>query len=280
MCFQQALDDYIIKKQPNAILDMVTDSLNRTQKALQQDKSADDKAAILKATSRVKEKAEEDLRKETGKKAVAVALRDQLGAARKAGAAAATGSDDDGSTAGRGKAKPKAASSQGKSKSGATAKANSSSRARGRARDASEASDDDFSVGNEDEIQHVELGAEDDGGMDVDSDDISAPAKGKGRGKGNTAAAAKAKPVAKATKRAAAPSKKAAVKESPAPSARNTGRRAATAKVGCFHDCENCLYRMVFTLDVACLCSRCGMRTAKKMAMTSPTEPTQTSVMV
>ena len=64
----QALDDYIIKKQPNAIIDLVNDSLNRTQKVLNLDKGADDKNAILKAAARVKQKAEEDLMKENGKK--------------------------------------------------------------------------------------------------------------------------------------------------------------------------------------------------------------------
>lgn len=49
-----------MKKQCNAILDVVTESLARTQKALRLDNRADDRAAIIKAALRVKELAEGD----------------------------------------------------------------------------------------------------------------------------------------------------------------------------------------------------------------------------
>lgn len=60
----QALDDYIVKKLPNAIIDVVTESLERTQSCLNKDKTADGAAAILRATAQVKNKTEEDMRKE------------------------------------------------------------------------------------------------------------------------------------------------------------------------------------------------------------------------
>jgi hypothetical protein len=50
----QALDDYIIKKLPNAIQDLVIDSLERVQHLLAKDTAIADKHSIVKATETVK----------------------------------------------------------------------------------------------------------------------------------------------------------------------------------------------------------------------------------
>jgi double-strand break repair protein MRE11 len=50
----QALDDYIIKKLPNAIQDLVIDSLERVQHLLAKDTAISDKHSIVKATETVK----------------------------------------------------------------------------------------------------------------------------------------------------------------------------------------------------------------------------------
>ncbi len=59
----QALEDYIVKKHANAIMDLVSETLERTQAALNADKGADDKATIGKAAERVRNQAEEKCRK-------------------------------------------------------------------------------------------------------------------------------------------------------------------------------------------------------------------------
>lgn len=59
----QALEDFVVKKHLNAILDLVSESLERTQAILNSDKSTGDKSAIVRAAERIKAKTEEEVRK-------------------------------------------------------------------------------------------------------------------------------------------------------------------------------------------------------------------------
>lgn len=243
MWFLQALDDYIVKKQPNAIIDLVTESLNRTQKLLNADKSADDKAAILKATSKVKQKTEDDIAKESGKKVVRDTLRDLDAAAsgNKAALDRLTAASDGENDSVAPKRKAPGASalsarSQGTAqKKGAAAKSSAAGNGkRGGKQQESDESEDDFDVGSEAEFQHA-------AGLDDASDDLGDGSDDsdarKARGKG--AAAKGAKPAAKSKKAATspapaakkAPAKKAAAVKAPVSNARGTSRRAAATKV-------------------------------------------------
>lgn len=223
------MDDYIIKKQPNAIIDLVNDSLNRTQKALNLDKSADDKAAILKATTRVKQEAEEKIAKETGGKKGAASSTNpaQRGiakpTARGAGSRMDVEEDDDASVPAAARGKVAAT----KAKKAPAAKASK----RGAREETPENSEDDFDVGSPDEFQHpAGLSDHEEAGSDEDSVPAKgkAGAKSKAPAKSKTAAATgRGKAAAKSQAPAAAAKKKAAAETSARPAA----RRAAASKV-------------------------------------------------
>eukprot|EP01036_Dinobryon_divergens_P028379 gene28380-37312_t len=59
----QALDDFIVKKQLHAIDELVTETLDRTQKSLKTDHSAAERDAIVAATDKIRRRSEEENRK-------------------------------------------------------------------------------------------------------------------------------------------------------------------------------------------------------------------------
>ena len=254
------MDDYIIKKQPNAIIDLVNDSLNRTQKVLNLDKGADDKNAILKAAARVKQKAEEDLMKENEKKNGNKSLTNpaQRGIAKPTSSAArkgrmdVDGDDDDEEEASVSNAKPKGR------KNTAGASSSTAKRGGGTGRvETPEHSDDDFDVGSPEEFQHPAglSDHEDNDNSEANSEDEdgggarASTARGKGAAankaaKGKTAKSTPAAAVSKAkapvgrgkaataTPKSPAKSSAATKKKSQAETAaKPTARRAAASKV-------------------------------------------------
>ncbi len=87
MIILQALEDYIVRKHPNAIFDFVKESLERTQTLLARESSVDDHASIIKAANRLKVSAEEANEKEqkirTAKKDVSDSIENLLASNRR-----------------------------------------------------------------------------------------------------------------------------------------------------------------------------------------------------
>lgn len=220
----------------------MNDSLNRTQKALNLDKSADDKAAILKATTRVKQEAEEKIAKETGgKKGTASSTNPaQRGVAKPTARSSRMDVEDDDDASVPGAARGKVVAAKGKK--APAAKANK----RGAREETPDNSEDDFDVGSPDEFQHpAGLSDRDEAGSDEDS----VPAKSRGGAKGKVAAKPKAAATAGRGKAAAKSPAPAAAKKKVAAetSARPAARRAAASKV------RNCIvFVCIFLVIVTC----------------------------
>jgi hypothetical protein len=106
----QALDDYIIKKLPNAIQDLVVDSLERVQHLLAKDTAIADKHSIVKATETVKSSqiSQEELQKAKTTK------RNEAAAASAASSSSSSSSSAVVPASGRGKSTSAAAKKGGK----------------------------------------------------------------------------------------------------------------------------------------------------------------------